>query len=482
MNRNVLNPTLSDRSWSNQRRLLIGVAGLVIAAVSGCQSGPVRTDAAAVSSSAYPHLASSAWWEQLHDPTLAKMVERALAQNFSIKAAALRLEESRSISSANRWALAPQTELGDTYQITHTFKYQQNGASATVFPDQLSGTNTRDFLVAWELPLFGKASGVHELSLAGTDRAYWELVAARVAVSSEIVRNYALWQGLSQNLYSFHTSDVLLGDLLALKRKSLQAGGTTRSEIDKLEVARRMLAQHLYETQSLRAQMAAKIAALVGDPSFVVPEHGDTLAVAPAVKSISANALRLRPDVRAAEDSVKLAAAQAKIARSELYPQFTLGGDVIFNTGTLDLYGGTRGVANVANVSAGLTIPLLNWFMLHAQAQAATTEFKATVMDYRQAVTSAWEEAQASYAQYAAAWAGEAAMHEQFALFEREAGRQRALVEHGLGTHAEVIQANLDLEISRRTLTDQQARSLEAWAKLIKTSFVAEDTSPAARP
>ena len=424
------------------------------------------------------------WWTALNDPVLDDLANRALEGSFSVQAAAIRLKEAQGLDAATIWSLGPKTQLSDQFEGTHTMKYQQNGLPPFTFPSGLSDTKTKSFQATWELPLFGKAAAVKAQGRAKEEQARFQLEAAKLAVVAELVRDYTSWQGSCAEIAAFEQEERTFAGLEDLETAVKAAGYSTQAEIDRLETQRLGIRAQLNTAQTQRNQFSIKIAALLALPDASelpagIQSCGDApLAAAPLITEIPANALRLRPDVRISEQLVAIAAAQAGAARAATYPQLTLGGSLIFNTGALDTYGGTMGVANVRNITGGLTIPLLDWFALHAQAKAAKTELQAAVFDYRQTLVSAWDETRESFEDYSSALIIIKNLEVRAELAHTDVLRTSDKAARGYGTRQEVLKAEYGYEEARRALTDAQATSLVNWAKLEKASFVVYDPPP----
>jgi len=424
------------------------------------------------------------WWTVLNDPVLDDLAAKALEGSFSVQAAAIRLKEAQGLDASNIWTLGPKTQLSDQFQGTHTMKYQQDGLPPFTFPHGLTDTKTKSFQATWELPLFGKAAAVKAQGRAKMEQTRYQLEAARLAVVAELVRDYASWQGSCAEVSAFEEEERTFTGLEELEFQVKAAGYSTQAEIDKLETQRLGVVAQLNTAQSQRTQFLVKIAALLELPDLAQVPAGiqecsaAPLPAAPLVIEIPANALRLRPDVRVAEELVALAAAQAGAAHAATFPQLTLGGSLIFNTGALDTYGGTMGVANVRNITGGLTIPLLDWFSLHAQAKAAKTELQATVFDYRQTLMGAWDETRESFEDYGSALVAIKNLEARAELAHTDVLRTRSKAARGFGTRQEILKAELAFEEARRAVTDAQTTSLVNWAKLEKASFVVYDLPP----
>src|ERR1700730_4374568 len=95
---------------------------IVVAALSACVSVP-RSDAVAAGASQLPaawHASAghadegadlAAWWNGFTDPQLRALIDRALAQNFDLKAAVERSRQAQALVTVTRASLYPDLNV-----------------------------------------------------------------------------------------------------------------------------------------------------------------------------------------------------------------------------------------------------------------------------------------------------------------------------------------------------------------------------------
>lgn len=122
----------------------------------------------------------------------------------------------------------------------------------------------------------------------------------------------------------------------------------------------------------------------------------------------------------------------------------------------------------------GLKIPLLDWFALKAEANAKNLELTAVTMDYRQTVVAGWDEARSAFADYVMSIDRKELTAKSVLLAEAEISRQRAFTAAGMGTRQAELGAEIAANEKRVTLVAEELGAVQAWAKLMKASFVAQ--------
>ncbi len=414
------------------------------------------------------------WWTVLGDTQLNTLVSTALSANFSLKAAAARLGEAHANEDVSLWSLLPKANADLRPAYEKTMKYQQDNAYFPTVLPPAQGTSNNTFNVSWELPLFGKAAATANLQIAQVRQAHWQLEAAKLSVAADVVRIYAQLQGVraAQAQLKVRQSEL---DVLQHSEQVLKAAGSsTQSNVEQLQDQLLQLHEQVRAYESQEAQLQAKLSTLAGQPDVTVltkPIDFEALR-APVVKEVRADALRQRPDVRVTEAAVTAAAAQLGIAKANLWPQFTLGGDINLMGGHLDSFGLTQGSASTITATAGLHLPLLDWFALNDQAKVKSNDLDAAVFDYRQAVLAAWEEARTDYATLVEAQDKERFARDAVRLAEVEVSRQEKLLKAAASTRMDVAKAVMTLEDRRTTALNEQSNALQAWAKLVKATFI----------
>jgi outer membrane protein TolC len=431
------------------------------------------------------------WWEELADPVLNQLIHEALTHNFSVQAATVRLAQARGIDSATIWSLVPGGSFTQKATSSNLQKYATDGASFSSPPLKEQPTSTGAFTVAWELPLFGKANAVADQGNAQAQQAHWTLKAAELAVSAEIVKAYAEARTAQANTQTLQGSIRTLRQLIDFENTVKAHGVSTTAEVDKLRA--QLLDQENYATSSdLRAaQLFAKLDQLLGRADGTTQLLTQTAPVqnwqaqdrvVPKPRSVQASVLRLRPDVRAAEEGVALAAARAGIATANLWPQFSITGELSSTIGSLDAFGSTRGASSTGVTGISLKIPLLDWFALKAESNSKQWELQAVTLEYRQTVVNGWEEARAASAALVTGVHQEELAQQALCLAETEARRQTAFRKAGITSAKDELAAQLAINEKSVQVQNQYFTVLESWAKLVKATFAGAAVSPLLAP
>ena len=130
----------------------------------------------------------------------------------------------------------------------------------------------------------------------------------------------------------------------------------------------------VYATGALRRPLAA---------ARPIPRGPATVGV-----GIPADALRRRPDVRAAERSLASATAQIGVAKAQLYPALAISGNI--NTNATGI--GSLGDAITGSLFAGLTQAIFNGGRLRSQVRSNEAAADAALAAYRGTVLTALED------------------------------------------------------------------------------------------
>ncbi|MEM8995424.1 MAG: TolC family protein [Acidobacteriota bacterium] len=296
----------------------------------------------------------AAWWRRLDDPVLDDLVERTLLRNFDLEIGVTRLDEARALRGLSRADLGPSVSatagagrseaLGDLAPSTYRF-------SASVE-------------ISWVADLFGANRRAFEASQADLEAEVENLRALRASLAAETVAAYADLRVAQARLRVLDRSLESRVETSQLVNWREQAGLASRLEVNQvlsqLDQARagRPLNERAETDARLRLHVLAGatpgtldelLAAPAEDPSM--PEPPESIAV-----GIPAEALRQRPDVRAAERELEAAWARLGTARADRLPKLQL-------TGSLDA--DSTELADVfdldslfANLLAGLTAPI----------------------------------------------------------------------------------------------------------------------------
>ena len=388
-------------------------ACVLLAGLAGCRVGPDRILAAPlVMPDAFAASADSngtppdEWWRTFGDSVLVKLVERALAANHDVVAAAARVTQARAMAGQAEAGNLPNLSLG----VDRQWLYASRQAAG------LAGAGVRSGLVqrqqdlhrvginaSWELDLFGAVARRVEAADAGTDVALASLRGMELLVAAEVASSYLDMLSWEQRLElanarvaSLHASVDLA---MALHAAGLGDDGAVRAaQVQwRAELARPAL---------LSAELKAityRLAVLLGEAPehFLVPSH-DTEFELPRQLGLGvpAELLRRRPDLMQAEAEVAIATAQVGIATADLYPRVFLLGSVGFESQSFDRL--LRSSALQAMGGPSLQLPLFQGGALRQALVAAEARERAALASFVQRVLVALADVEAAAQRHAA--------------------------------------------------------------------------------
>jgi len=372
-----------------------GVAWLAVAAANlllgACMVGPnyrapTSSDLGVPSSyygsnkSESPELLK-AWWTQLGDAELDKIVSTALAANLDLEVARARLRQAReSVIQANA-DLLPTASASGTARPT----IDSHGHVDTNY--SLSGD------ASWEADLFGGTRRSIEASRSDAQASAYDLASTRVSLIADVA-NYYLQARLAQAQEELaRQSQSVEEDNLQIARWRLQAGLVSSLDV---EQARGQLAQTsatIPNYQKTFSNAAFRLGVLTGQaPEALIEElkTGAGIPQAPqlATAGVPADTLRQRPDVRSAERSLAAATARIGVAAAELYPHLQIGGTI--STSALSL-------ANLVSTITGslfatLTQAIFNGGRTRSQIRSQEAAAEGAFANYKKSVLNALED------------------------------------------------------------------------------------------
>lgn len=307
------------------------------AALGACAGNPDRLNgvAAPASWSAAQRTAvepRADWWRILGDPTLDALVEEAIVNNRDLAVARANLEAARALAGEARAYRLP----GGTVDASRQRVRQPSAADPFTqgadgpFPTQR--IDDAGVSLSWEIDLFGALAANERQARADAGEALWLQRQTEAATAAAVARAYIDLQSAAalsaqlaaradalalivQRLEQARALGAIPADRVAETRAALES---LRGEIPPLELAMRNAARRLATLTGRTPEQGLAAAPRWAERTLHAPA---TIAVADP-----AEALRRRPDVRAAEMRLSGALARLRIAQADLYPRISFLG------------------------------------------------------------------------------------------------------------------------------------------------------------
>ncbi|HEY4973345.1 MAG TPA: TolC family protein [Steroidobacteraceae bacterium] len=335
-----------------------------------------------------PAAPAAEWWQQIDDPELASLEQRALAGDLDLQVALQRVRAARAVFRGTELDYAPHIPLDAAY--THS-KEQQPGFTNDRVDVQSYSVG---FDASWELDLFGRTRRATQAASADLGAQAANLEQTRVIVAAEVARNYFELRGTQRQLAVAHDNIDNQREALRLTQVRFDAGRVTELDVDsalaRLKTTEATLPLLEAQEQSYGYRLAVLLGANPGDLDAELVTAPVRAWSAPLPIGDVTTLLRHRPDVQLAERNVAAATARVGVATADLFPRVGLTGFIGFLTGdSVQL-----GHANSRAWSIGPTVSwaALDFGSAQARVRASKAEAAGAFASYRQAVLLALED------------------------------------------------------------------------------------------
>lgn len=340
-----------------------------------------------------------AWWHALHDPTLNKLIELAVAQNYSLQVASNRVREARALRRVASARLLPSVNGSGNGQ---RFSLSENsfGPLPALAREGLADLDGElfeaGFDASWEADIFGANRRSIETADASLEQSIAQRRAVMVSTIAEVARSYTELRGAQQRLEVLDNNIRIQQDTLVLVENRFTSGLASSLDVSR---ARAQLQGIRAQRPDIRLairrswyQLAVLLAEQPGSESLSnllelerLPETPDLV---PA--GLPAELVWRRNDVLAAEQALRAATAEVGVATAAFYPKF-------FLTGSLTQEGIRFSDLYEAASQAWTLGPLIQWPLfqggaLRANKTAATIRMESAYANFQQAVLVALQD------------------------------------------------------------------------------------------
>jgi NodT family efflux transporter outer membrane factor (OMF) lipoprotein len=338
------------------------------------------------------------WWEVFNDPVLNSLVEMAYQQNLPLQIAGLRILEARAqlgIAIGNQYPQLQQAGGSATKNRLSENSPNFNPGVDKNFMDYQAG-----FDAAWEIDFWGRFRRGIEAADANLSASVADYQNALVSLTAETARTYVIIRTLEERLVIAHDNIKLQEESLRIAEVRFNNGATTELDVQQavsnlsetraqVPALRQALRQAKNGLSILLGKPPSELAGVLGDAGAipVVPAH---VAV-----GVPAELLRRRPDVQLAEMQAASQSALIGVARTELYPRFSLIGSIGY--GTSDTNSSSAGDlfdSDSLQYFAGPTFQwnILNYGRLKNNVRVQDARYQQAIVSYQNTVLTAYQE------------------------------------------------------------------------------------------
>jgi outer membrane protein, multidrug efflux system len=363
------------------------------ALLAGCAVGPnykrppvdspaaFRFDNAATNTS----FADLAWWQVYQDSILQSLIREALTNNYDLRIAVTRVEQSRAVAMQARAQFVPSVDYSGTVS------QGRNDLFGSAYPNNAitTGSAVATLNAFWEVDLWGRVRRLNESARAQLLASEEARRGVRLSLLSEVATDYLQLLELDQEMEIARSTTNSFGESLKIFTQRLEGGTASDLEASRAEAALADAASAIPSIQEQISTTENELCILLGRIPGPI-SRGDSLltALPPEVPAgLPSALLERRPDVREMEQLLRSANAQVGESTAEFFPK--IGLTALFGRISPQLTAFSLGSANAWGVGAEAAGPLFEGGRLvgqYRQAKAARDEAR---LRYRQTVLTA---------------------------------------------------------------------------------------------
>ena len=360
-------------------------------------------------------LGAKAWREFFTDPTLQALIERALAQNVSLRQVDLQIQEAQEYLKVSKLAYIPSLAIAPQGQL-----------SSVDWKKPLK-FYTLPVTASWQIGSLG--------SLRNAKKS------AQVAVEQTKTVRQAVQQSLVANVANFYYTLCMLDAQLVVSeqtaanwrqsvemtRKLMEAGRSNKAALSQTEANCLNVEASVYDLREAIVLTENALCTILGEAPHHIQRASLDTFVAPAVveTGVPMALLQNRPDVKQAELQLAQAFYGVNSANANFYPALTISGTLGYtNNGTTIELDPAKWIWNAL---ASLVQPIFQNGRLIAQKRVAVMQQEEAKMGFQQSLVSAGNEVNSALVSLQTAEAKKALIAQQVSALESAVQATEAL-------------------------------------------------------
>ena len=326
------------------------------------------------------------WWVAFNKPELDQVVENVLSNNLDIRKALAVISEMRAYFVQSKADRYPSLSL------------KGEARRQRILPGIEADLYNLSLPASFEIDLWGRLARAEEAALASLTQTEENARIVAQSIVSEAITVYFQIESLERRIQI--TAQIIENYRrnLAFVERRYERGLTS---ILDLRQARRILAQTESTLPSLRQELGIKqqkLAVLSGQypetrSARTQPEDYFKLP-SPIPPGLPSDLLLLRPDIRAAEATLRALNAKIGVAKGNRFPRITLTGSFGYSSSELNQL--IMPGSSLWNIAFGALSPIFDAGKLKAGQRAAEAQFQQGLADYAKTVLTAFSEVESA--------------------------------------------------------------------------------------
>lgn len=337
------------------------------------------------------------WWADFHDPLLDELEPQVAVSNQTVRQSYANYLQALAEVKVARAQFFPT--LGATGSVTRSGGPGNSGATAGAGTSAGNARRsnvtsaTLEGSASWTLDIWGQVRRLIEENTAIAQADEATLANATLSAQTLLATTIVALRVADAGIDLQEKTVNAYRDALRITQAQARAGiaATPPSAVITAQVALESAQANLIGLGVARAQYAHAIAVLVGrKPEDLDIPRGTTLPTLPAIPvGVPSTLLERRPDIAAAERTMKAQNAAIGVAVAAYYPDISLSAAAGFTQSPLN--GLLHSANHIWSLGANGTETLFDFGERHAEVQAARAAYEGAVASYRSTVLTAFE-------------------------------------------------------------------------------------------
>jgi NodT family efflux transporter outer membrane factor (OMF) lipoprotein len=369
------------------------------------------------------------------------LVSEARQSNLDLRTAEARVREARAargIVAADYW---PDIDAVGSYSRSRSSKTIGNLGSFAAGDQDLFQAG---FDATWELDVFGRVRRGVQAADADIQAALWDRNDVLLSLLGEVARNYVELRGFQRQVAIAQSNVKSQQETLDLTRVRLNAGLGTDLAVAQTEAQVAATQSQIPAFQTLAQQAIHRLSVLTGKAPAALQAELDPMKPVPVPPSdipagVPSELLRRRPDIRRAERQLAAATARVGVATADLFPRFTLTGQLGVESNKFTNLG--DGDSTFWSIGPGVRFPIFNRGRLKSAVAVENARTDQAAAQYEQTVLRALEDVENALVAYRKEFTRRESLARAVASSQRSVQLSQQLYQRGLTDFLNVLDA-----------------------------------------
>ncbi len=372
-----------------------GLAALICGAVfAGCAVGPnykrppvaspaVFRDDSAPTNTSFGDLK---WWQVYQDDTLQALIRESLTNNYDVRIAVARVEQSRAVAMQARSQFVPSVDYGGAVSRG------RNDLFGSAFPNNavVTSSATATLNAFWEVDLWGRIRRLNESARALFLASEEGRRDVRLSLVSDVASDYFRLLELDEELEIARRTTNSFGESLTIFNQRVEGGTASDLESSRAQAA---LADAASAIPSILEQMSTTenaLSVLLGRNPGPITRSNTPILPPDVPAGLPSALLERRPDIRETEQQLRSANALVGESVAEFLPK--IGLTTFLGKISPQLSAFTGGTANAWGVGAEVAGPVFEGGRLVGQYRQAKAAREEARLRFQQTALTAFQE------------------------------------------------------------------------------------------